>query len=63
MEVSGHLHSLVALPPGKGPSVPTVQEAGWAPEPVWKLWRREKSLALAGNQIPAVHPVARRYTD
>jgi hypothetical protein len=24
-----------ALPPGKGPPVPTVQEAGWAPEPVW----------------------------
>jgi hypothetical protein len=24
-----------ALPPGKGPPVPTAQEAGWAPEPVW----------------------------
>jgi hypothetical protein len=24
-----------ALPRGKGPPVPTVQEAGWAPEPVW----------------------------
>jgi hypothetical protein len=24
-----------ALPPGKGPPVPTIQEAGWAPEPVW----------------------------
>jgi hypothetical protein len=24
-----------ALPPGKGPPVPIVQEAGWAPEPVW----------------------------
>jgi hypothetical protein len=24
-----------ALPPGKEPPVPTVQEAGWAPEPVW----------------------------
>jgi len=23
-----------ALPPGKGPPVPIVQEAGWAPEPV-----------------------------
>jgi hypothetical protein len=23
-----------ALPPGKGPPVPFVQEAGWAPEPV-----------------------------
>jgi hypothetical protein len=24
-----------ALHPGKGPPVPIVQEAGWAPEPVW----------------------------
>jgi hypothetical protein len=24
-----------ALPPLKGHPVPTVQEAGWAPEPVW----------------------------
>jgi hypothetical protein len=24
-----------ALAPGKGPPVPTVQEAGWASEPVW----------------------------
>jgi hypothetical protein len=24
-----------ALPPGKGPPVPIVQEAGCAPEPVW----------------------------
>jgi hypothetical protein len=24
-----------ALAPGKGPPVPIVQEAGWAPEPVW----------------------------
>jgi hypothetical protein len=25
----------LALSPGKGPPVPIVQEAGWAPEPVW----------------------------
>jgi hypothetical protein len=25
------------LPPGKGPPVPIVQEAGWASEPVWTL--------------------------
>jgi hypothetical protein len=24
-----------ALPPGKGPPVLIVQEAGWVPEPVW----------------------------
>jgi hypothetical protein len=28
-----------------------------APEPVWTLWRREKSLDPAGNRTPAVQPV------
>jgi hypothetical protein len=32
MGVSGR-----ALTPGKGPPVPIVQEAGWAPETVWTL--------------------------
>jgi hypothetical protein len=36
-----------ALPP-----VPIVQEAGWAPEPVWTQTIQEKSLAPAGNQTP-----------
>jgi hypothetical protein len=31
--------------PGKGPPVPIVQEAGWAPEPVWTQRLEEKSLA------------------
>jgi hypothetical protein len=25
-------------------------EARWGPEPVWTLWRSEKSLALPGNE-------------
>jgi hypothetical protein len=34
--VSGQRHAPAALyPPGKGPPVPIVQKAGWAPEPVW----------------------------
>jgi hypothetical protein len=32
-----------ALPPGKGPPVPIVQEAGWASEPVWTERLEEKS--------------------
>jgi hypothetical protein len=37
MGVSGQRHAPAAfLPPGKGPPVPIVQEAGWAPEPVYK---------------------------
>jgi hypothetical protein len=48
--------------PGEIPSVPIEQEAGWAPEPVWPQWSREKSLVPTGNQTRAVQPVARRYT-
>jgi hypothetical protein len=33
-------------------SVPNEQEAGFAPEPVWTFWRREKSVATAGIQTP-----------
>jgi len=35
MEVSGQLHALVALPPGKEPLVSIGQETGWAPEHFW----------------------------
>jgi hypothetical protein len=38
MEVSGQLHALAALTPGKEPLVPTGQEVGWATEPVWTRW-------------------------
>jgi hypothetical protein len=43
MGVSGQHHAPAALPPGKGPPVPIVQEAGWAPEPVWTQRLEEKS--------------------
>jgi len=31
-----------ALIPEKQPPIPIGQEAGWAPEPVWTRWRKEK---------------------
>jgi hypothetical protein len=42
MEVSGQLHALAALPPGKEPLVPIGYGAWRAPEPVWTRWLREK---------------------
>jgi hypothetical protein len=38
------------LPLGKGPPVPIVQEAGWAPEPAWTQGIQEKSFAPAGDR-------------
>jgi hypothetical protein len=53
MGVSGQRHAPAALlPPGKGPPVPIVQEAGWAPEPVWKQRIEENSFAPAGDRTP-----------
>jgi hypothetical protein len=37
-----------ALAPGKGPPVPIVQVAGWAPEPVWTQKLEENLLSLPG---------------
>jgi hypothetical protein len=55
-----------ALAPGKGSPVPIVQEAGWAPEPVWTQRLQEKSFRLCqGSKLdrPVVQPVARQCTD
>jgi hypothetical protein len=52
-----------ALPPGKGPPVPFVQEAGWAPEPVWTQGLDEKSSVSVGDWTPIVQPVVRNYTS
>jgi hypothetical protein len=48
-----------ALPPGKEPPVPIVQEAGWAPEQRVE----EKSSASVGDRTPAVQSIVRHYTD
>jgi hypothetical protein len=53
MGVSGQRHAPAALlPPGTGPPVLIVQEAGWAPEPVWTQRIEEKSFAPAGDRTP-----------
>jgi hypothetical protein len=55
-----------ALPPGKGPPVPIVQEGRWAPEPVWTQRLEEKILCFcrgSNPDRPVVQSVARHYTD
>jgi len=46
------LHLGRTLLPGKEPPVPTVQEAGWAPEPVWTERLEERSFDSAGDRNP-----------
>jgi hypothetical protein len=61
--VSGQRHApAVLLPPGKGPPVPIVQEAGWAPEPVWTQRLEEKSFALPGIEHRSPGRPARSQT-
>ena len=48
MGVGGHRHVPAAFTAGKDP-VPIVQEAGWAPGPVWI---DAENLALAGIRSP-----------
>jgi hypothetical protein len=40
----GQIHGPAALLLRVGPAFPVGYQNGWAPEPVWTLWRREKSL-------------------
>jgi hypothetical protein len=41
-----------ALLRGKDPPVPIVEEAGWAPQPVWTQRLEEKYFAPAGDRTP-----------
>jgi hypothetical protein len=56
---SGQHHAPAVFTPGKGP-VPIVQEAGWAPEPVWI---GAENLAPPGFDPRTFQSVASRYTD
>lgn len=51
MEVSGLLHALATLTPGKDPLIPIKMEVEWAPELERTFWRGEISLAPATTCI------------
>jgi hypothetical protein len=57
--VSGQHHAPAPFTPGKNP-VPIVQEAGWAPEPVWLV---AENVASPGFYPRTFQPVASLYTD
>jgi hypothetical protein len=65
VEGSGQLHAPVALLPGKELLIPTEEEAGWAPKPVWTTWRRGNSWPYwdSNSDSLVVQSVANRYTD
>jgi hypothetical protein len=52
-----------ALPPGKGPPVPIVQEAEWASEPVWTQRLEETFFTSAGDRTQLLQSAVRHYTD
>ena len=56
--VSGQQHAPAYFTPGKDP-VPIVQEAGWAPGPVWTV----ENLAPPGFDPRNSQPLVSRYTD
>jgi hypothetical protein len=57
--VRGQHHDPAVFTPGKDP-VHIVQEAGWAPEPVWI---GAENLAAQGFNSRTFQPVASRYND
>jgi hypothetical protein len=62
MQVSDQLHTPVVISLGKEQPVFIGWEAGWALEPTWTLWRREKFLASVGNQTTAFQLITSGYT-
>jgi hypothetical protein len=59
--VSGQLHISAALSPGKEPAVPIGEEARWAPEPVWPIWRSENFIPYKDSN--SCLSIVSRYTD
>ena len=59
MGVDGQRQAPAAFTPGKDP-VPIVQEAGWAPGPVWI---GAENLAPPVFDPRTVQPIGSRYTD
>jgi hypothetical protein len=57
MEVSGQLHTPVAIAKRKEPLVPIVKEDGWASETFWTLWKRRNFCVVIVRIISALRNV------
>jgi hypothetical protein len=62
MEKSGQPHAPAALLTRKESPGPIEKEARWAPEPVWKFWRKKKSFPVLQVEIRIVLSVACQTT-
>jgi len=58
LEVSDQLYISAAWVLGKDPRNPLNRRLGVPPEPVWMIWRREKSLSLLVFEPKIVQHVA-----
>jgi hypothetical protein len=63
MEVSSELHAPASIPQGKQPTFLIGQEAGFVPEPVSTLWRRDISVASAEKFTRVFQLAVLRHTD
>jgi len=50
MEVSGQLHAMATLLPGKELTIPLGKGAMWNTDPISMCWQRIKSLLLPGTE-------------
>jgi len=57
MKVGGDPHAPAALPQITTP-VPTEYEARWAPQPVWRVLKKKKTLVFPGFEPRTVESIA-----
>ena len=62
IKVDEQSHALASLTLRKSLGT-LVEEAGWAPGPVWRFWRRENPLPTLGFEPCNIQPVPSCYTN
>ena len=52
---NSQLHAPITLLPGKATPLPVEEDPGWAPQPVWVLWRRQDKQCTYIVTLRRVH--------